>query len=82
MTYNLFFYVYVLSFYEKAKKDERFLDALRVLESKLVDGRGLVERPNQKLGSFACCRKGEVSELATKRWGEIKRNVRKSTETL
>jgi hypothetical protein len=75
LTYNLFFYVYVLSFYEKARRDERFLDALRVMESKLKDGKVLVERPNQKLSSFACCRKGKVSDLATKRWGEIVERV-------
>ncbi len=36
--YNLFEYVYVLSFYNRAKEDERFLDALRTLESKMANG--------------------------------------------
>ncbi|MFQ5814721.1 MAG: prenyltransferase, partial [Anaerolineae bacterium] len=34
--YNLFSYLYVLSFYDRAKRDARFLEALSVLESKLV----------------------------------------------
>lgn len=74
-TYNLFFYVYVLSFYEKAKKDPRFLDALRVLESKLVNGMIVVERPNPKLTGFTFCKKGEVSDLGTKRYHEILKNL-------
>jgi hypothetical protein len=74
-SYNLFFYVYVLSFYERAKRDGRFLDALGVLESKLVNGRMVVERPNQKLAGFAFCKKGEPSDLATERYREIVRNL-------
>jgi len=73
--YNLFFYVYVLSFYDKAKKDQRFLEALRVLESKLVNGKVVVERPNQKLATFAFCKKGEPSDLGTERYHEILKNL-------
>ncbi len=35
--YNLFQYVHVLSFYDRAKKDERFSEALKALKAKLVD---------------------------------------------
>lgn len=73
--YNLFFYVYVLSHYDKAKADERFLDALRVLQSKLSDGMIVVERPNPKLTSFSFCRKGMQSELGTRRYREILINL-------
>jgi len=73
--YNLFFYVYVLSFYNKAKKDARFLEALRVLESKLVSGKIVVENRNPKLAGFSLCKKGEPSELATGRYQEILRNL-------
>lgn len=73
--YNLFFYVYVLSFYDRAKKDGRFLEALRVLESKLVNGKIVVERPNQKLAMFAFCKKGEPSDLGTERYYEILKNL-------
>lgn len=79
--YNLFFYVYVLSFYEKAKKDWRFLEALRVLESKLVKGKIVVERPNQKLARFAFCKKGEPSDLGTERYHEILKNLGRNYET-
>lgn len=73
--YNLFFFVYVLSFYNKAKKDARFLEALRVLESKLVNGKIVVENPNRKLACFSFCKKGEPSELATIRYQEILKNL-------
>lgn len=73
--YNLFFYVYVLSFYDKAKKDPRFLEALRVLESKLANGKVVVENPNSKLAGFSFCRKGEPSQLATGRYQEILENL-------
>jgi len=73
--YNLFFYVYVLSFYDRAKKDRRFLEALGILESKLVNGKIIVERPNQKLAGFAFCKKGEPSDLGTERYHEILKNL-------
>jgi len=74
-SYNLFFYLYVLSFYDRAKKDERFLEALDVLESKLSGGMIVVERPNPKLASFCFCKKGEPSELGTQRYHEILKNL-------
>lgn len=36
--HTLFVYVYVLSFYNRAKEDKRFLEALETLESKMLDG--------------------------------------------
>lgn len=74
-SYNLFFYVYALSFYDRAKKDSRFLDALGTLEAKLVNGKIVVERPNQKLAGFGFCKKGAPSELATERYHEILKNL-------
>ncbi|PKM73412.1 MAG: prenyltransferase [Firmicutes bacterium HGW-Firmicutes-16] len=73
--YNLFIYVYVLSFYNKAKVDWRFLEALKTLESKMVDGQIVVERVNQKLAGLSFCKKGEPSPLATTRYHEIIRNL-------
>lgn len=74
--YNLFYYVYVLSFYEKARKDERFLEALELLSKKLDSkSRMIVERPNRKLEKFSFCRKGEPSEAATLRYLEILQNL-------
>jgi hypothetical protein len=75
--YNLFIYVYVLSFYNRAKEDKRFLEALHCLESKMVDGKVVVERVNRKLAGLSFCKKGEPSELATKRYHEIIKNLGK-----
>lgn len=74
--YNLFIYVYVLSFYDRAKKDNRFLDALKTLESKIVDGQIVVERVNRKLAGLSFCEQGKPSELATMRYDEIQKNLR------
>jgi hypothetical protein len=68
LTYNLFYYVFVLSFYQSARRDPRFLDALCVLQGKLRDGRIVVERTHQKLAGFDFCKKGEPSGLATERY--------------
>lgn len=76
LSYNLFYYVFVLSFYEAAKRDPRFLDALCVLQSKLKDGQIVVERPHQKLSQLSFCKKGEISELATKQYQSILNNLR------
>ena len=73
--YNLFEYVYVLSFYERARKDARFLEAFHELEKKTVDGQIVVERVVPKLAKLAFCKKGEPSELATRRFGEIQENL-------
>ncbi len=75
LNYNLFFYVYVLSFYNKARKDERYLEALGALQSSLKSGRIVVERPSQKLAGFAFCKKGEPSDLGTERYYEILKNL-------
>ncbi len=74
-TYNLFFYVYVLSFYEYARKDSRFLEAFALLQSKLVDGQVVVERVVPKLAKLSFCQKGKPSILATGRFQEIISNM-------
>jgi len=73
--YNLFVYVYVLSFYNRAKKDKRFLEALKILGSKTVDGQIIVERVVPKLAGLSFCKKGEASALATMRYHELLRNL-------
>ncbi|MDY6910962.1 MAG: prenyltransferase [Chloroflexota bacterium] len=75
LRYNLFLYVHTLSFYDKAKEDPRFLEALGVLESKTINGKMVIENPNRKLAAFEFCRKGNPSDLATKRYREILRNL-------
>jgi hypothetical protein len=74
-SYNLFVYVYVLSFYDRAKRDSRFLSALETLQSKLAGGRIVVERVNPKLAKLAFCRKGQTSDLGTGRYVEILENI-------
>ena len=73
--YNLFQYVYVLSFYDKAKNDERFLEAFGALQGKLADGMLVVERNVPRLAGLEFCRKGHGSELATRRYFEIVSNL-------
>ena len=78
LRYNLFHYVYVLSFYERARADRRFLEALRLLESKLdARGRIVVERPNRKLAGLSFCTAGHPSAPATARYREIVNNLEK-----
>lgn len=73
--YNLFYYTYVLSFYEKAKGDKRFKEAYKLLESKLQNNKMLIENPNRKLAKMDFCFKGSISDIATKRFNEIKKNL-------
>ncbi len=73
--YNLFAYVYILSFYESARTDRRFLAALRLLESKLVNGQVVVEYARQELRSLRLCEPGRPSPLATRRYREILANT-------
>ncbi len=75
--YNLFQYVYVLSFYSCARNNSRFLEAFEELKSKTRDGQIIVERVVPKLAKFSFCKKGAPSALATKRYNEILENLRK-----
>lgn len=74
-SYNLFAYVYILSFYDGAKKDKRFLEAFDALKSKTVDGQIVVERIVPKLAGLSFCEKGKTSASATKRYHEIIQNL-------
>ncbi|MCL1789505.1 MAG: prenyltransferase [Oscillospiraceae bacterium] len=74
--YNLFQYVYVLSYYDKAKNDPRFREALGALQAKLADEQIIVERVNPRLAQLAFCKKGQPSALATKHYHEILENLK------
>lgn len=74
-SYNLLNYLYVLSFYNYAKGDERFLEVLAMLESKMVDGQIVVERASPKLSRLTYCKKGKPSEIATQYYREIIANL-------
>jgi hypothetical protein len=75
-SYNLFNYVYVLSFYDRARGAQCFHEALQALEAKLVNGQIVVERVVPKLAILNFCKKGAPSELATRRYREILNNLR------
>ncbi|MFD2304899.1 prenyltransferase [Enterococcus termitis] len=74
-SYNLFYYLYVLSFYSYAHKDLRFLNALEELKQKIQDGQVIVERVVPKLAKLDFCEKGKKSALATKRYNELLKNL-------
>ena len=71
LRYNLFYYCYVLSFYDRAKKDQRFQEALKALEEKVIDGKLVIENPNRRLSKLAMCKKGAPSEIATLRYQQL-----------
>lgn len=73
--YNLFLYVYVLSFYPQARRDPRFLQALQALQATLQDGQVVVQRVVPKLAGLSFCKKGQPSALATRRYREILNNL-------
>lgn len=75
LRYNLFYYVYVLSFYNRAKNDASFRAAFEALESKLEGGQVVVENPHRLLGRFEFCRRGRPSALATRRYREAMKNL-------
>ena len=74
-SYNVFGYVHALSFYARARDDRRFREALAVLESNLVDGQVVVQRVHRRLAGLAFCRKGEPTELGTRRYEELLTNL-------
>ncbi|MCL2445489.1 MAG: prenyltransferase [Oscillospiraceae bacterium] len=74
-SYNLFQYVYVLSFYNQAKQDERFLQAFHALQRNLIDGMIMPQRNSPGLSELAFCKKGQPSELATRHYAEIIANL-------
>lgn len=77
LRYNLFYYVYVLSFYAQARNDERFRSAADVLAAKLdADGRIIVEAPHRGLKGLTFCQRGSASAPATGRYREILANLK------
>lgn len=73
--YNLFVYVYLLSFYARARGDPRFLQALQALQASLSDGQIVITRVNRKLAGLEFCRQGQPSAAATRRYEEILANL-------
>lgn len=76
LRYNIFYFAYVLSFYEIAVNDKRFKEVLSIIESKIDDKEMIiVERPNSKLSKLEFCKKNEPSSHATNRYKEILKNI-------
>jgi len=73
--YNLFHYVYVLSFYPRAQRSAVFKEALETLCGKLVDGQVVVEHQKPGLNQLQFCRQGAPSAHATRRYHELERNL-------
>lgn len=74
--YNLFFYVYVLSFYPNATDRPAFLEAFDALSSKLEGNQMNVEHCKKGLESLELCRTGSANPWATGRYREILQNLR------
>jgi len=72
LRYNLFYYCHTLSFYNSAKHDSRFTEAVAALDQKVKDGKLVVENPNRRLAKLNFCKKGEPSDLATIRYKALK----------
>lgn len=78
LRYNLFFFVYVLSFFPAARGDARFREAVDVLSSRLdQNGRMIVEAPHRRLKGLEFCERGKPSDLATVRYREVITNLNK-----
>jgi hypothetical protein len=75
MRYNLFYYVYVLSFYNTALSDSRFQEAYNCLAAKANGGSIIVEVPHNAWQLFDFAAKGKISKEATSRWREIEMNI-------
>ncbi|GIG27216.1 prenyltransferase [Cellulomonas denverensis] len=73
--YNLFYWVYVLSFYPAARTDPRFAEAFAALRSTLMAGQIVVQRVVPKLARLEFCRPGRPSATATARYREIVHNL-------
>jgi hypothetical protein len=74
-TYNLFHWVYVLSFYAHARTDSRYRAALATLQAQTVDGQIVVRRVVPKLAKLKFCAKNQPSALATRRYRELLANL-------
>jgi len=75
LRYNIFHYVYTLSFYLKARGDGRFLDAFEALRAKVKGNEVVGEASNRKLSGLHFCEAGALSPQATRRYREILMNL-------
>jgi hypothetical protein len=76
LRYNIFTWVYVLSFYPRARRHKAFKEALEILRGKLVANQVVVEHQKPGLKALQSFRAGAASPLATKRWVELLGNLK------
>lgn len=76
LRYNIFYYVYVLSFYKLACNDKRFTDAYNYLANKIEGGKLIPENPHRAWQAFGFAKKGKASNIGTIRWLEIETNIK------
>lgn len=76
--YNVFYYAYVLSFYERARQDERFVGVLNVLGSKETRTGVLIENPH-KYWSRILFDQTKECPLSNGKYQELSKNVGKLT---
>ncbi len=77
LRYNLFYYVYVMSFFKSSKSDKRFLEAFEVLKDKIKNDKLVPENPHKAWNTFDFAKKKKVSAIGTERWLELKRRIEK-----
>lgn len=76
LRYNLFYYVYTLSFYSEARSDHRFQEAYHTLAKKLNNGNMILENPHRSWRKYEFAKKGKPSILATAIWNDLVQNVK------
>jgi hypothetical protein len=82
LRYNILYYCHALSKYKKARSDRRFKAAVKELESRLVDGKLIVENPHKAWQGFVFARKGAPSAAATKKYRAITMRSRGSSSAV
>lgn len=71
LRYNLFYYVFVLSFFKSAQKDERFIDAKNALIERSKNNEIYPETPHKAWNKYSFSQKNKKSEIATKLFLEV-----------
>lgn len=73
--YNILNYVYVLSFYDRAKNDKRYVQAFTALKSNLKENMLVTKNTNRKLKDLLSCKINMQNEIATKYYNQILKNM-------
>jgi hypothetical protein len=71
LRYNLFYYVYILSKYKMANKDNRYNKALNILLLSTENDKLVLTNPHKSWRKYSFAQKNQHSEIATRRLQEI-----------